>query len=169
MPIGIEYVAGVVLNASEEMLDFLYEIQTMVFGKNIAGKSEDAQTKAFDNVLILTAINLKGVKIGDYFEKKGITSIAVYGLGNYGNVVIRELKKSDKITLYGVDQKIKERDDIEIAALGEANEKCSDIIVTPAEKNTEIANELRRTWRGNVWELNALLKLVMKDYESRIC
>ncbi len=164
--IGIEYVAGVVKNASEEMLDFLYEIQAMVFGKDIPKEFTDAQTKAFSNVLILTIMNLKGIRIGDYFEKKGVLNIAVYGLGNYGNVVIRELKKTDKIALYGVDRKIKERDDIKIGTLEEVNEKCSDIIVTPAEKNVEIANDVRQTWKGNVWELNALLRQVMKDQES---
>ena len=80
--------------------------------------------------------------------------------------MIRELKKTDKIALYGVDRKIKERDDIKIGTLEEVNEKCSDIIVTPAEKNVEIANDVRQTWKGNVWELNALLRQVMKDQES---
>ena len=163
--IGIEYVAGVVLNASEEILDYLYEIRGMVFGKDIPKEYEDAQTKAFDNVLILMAMNLKGAKLGDYFEKKGITNVAVYGLGNYGKVVIRELKKSDRIILYGVDQKIKERNDVKIVTLEEANKKCGDIIVTPAEKNTEIANEIRRSWKGNVWQVNTLLRQVLKDQE----
>lgn len=167
--IGIEYVAGVVENASEEMLNFLYEIQKMVFGKDTTKEFSDVQTKAFDNVLILTAMNLKGIKIGYYFAKKGVMSVAVYGLGNYGNVVIRELKKSDEITLYGVDQKMKVREDIEITTLEEANEKCSDIIVTPAEKNAEIANDIRQTWRGNVWELNTLLRQVSQAQESGNC
>lgn len=164
--IGIEYVAGVVKNACEEMLDFLYEIQAMVFGKDIPKEFTDAQTKAFNNVLILTIMNLKDIRIGAYFEKKGVSGVAVYGLGNYGNVVIRELKKTDKIILYGVDRKIKEKDDIEIGTLEEVNEKCSDIIVTPAEKNVEIANDIRKTWKGNVWELNTLLRQVMEDQES---
>ncbi len=38
--------------------------------------------------------------------------------------------------------------------------------MTPAEKNVEIANDVRQTWKGNVWELNALLRQVMKDQES---
>ena len=164
--IGIEYVAGVVKNASEEMLDFLYEIQAMVFGKDIPKEFTDAQTKAFNNVLILTIMNLKDIRIGAYFEKKGVSGVAVYGLGNYGNVVIRELKKTDTIALYGVDRKIKERVDIEIGTLEAVNGKCSDIIVTPAEKNVEIANDIRKTWKGNVWELNTLLRQVMEDQES---
>ena len=109
-------------------------------------------------------VKQEGKHLTEYFEKNGITNIAIYGLGNYGKIIIEELRKSKRIKLYGVDQKIKEMAGIEIGMLEEVNRKCDDIIVTPVKDNKSIVKSVRKVWNGNVWGLNTLLQKIKSMY-----
>lgn len=161
--IGMEYVKGIVKNPALEIQKLLYEIQAMVFEKENGGGCGETQDKSFENVLALVGLNRKRIKIGEYFRKRGVYNVAVYGLGCYGNIVIEELRKSKEIILYGVDQKVKEMAGVEIGDLEEVNMKCTDIIVTPVEGNEKIVEDIKRIWNGNIWGLNSLLKQVLNN------
>ncbi len=51
-------------------------------------------------------ITLKGVSIVDFFETNGLKDVVVYGYGDIGKKLIRELESSDKIRVVAVlDQK----------------------------------------------------------------
>lgn len=162
--IGLEYVTGIIKGANKEILDLLLEIQTLIFGENGEKEFEEMQENAFDNVISIVSIIVKRGGMVEYFEKNGITNIAIYGLGNYGKIIIEELRKSKRIKLYGVDQKIKEMAGIEIGMLEEVNRKCDDIIVTPVKDNKSIVKSVRKVWNGNVWGLNTLLQKIKSMY-----
>ncbi len=49
-------------------------------------------------------INQKEKKIEEYFTKKGYQSVAIYGMGDMGECLINELKKSAIDIKYGIDQ-----------------------------------------------------------------
>lgn len=162
--IGLEYVTGIIKGANKEILDLLLEIQTLIFGENGEKEFEEMQENAFDNVISIVSIIVKRGGMVEYFEKNGITNIAIYGLGNYGKIIIEELRKSKRIKLYGVDRKIKEMAGIEIGMLEEVNRKCDDIIVTPVKDNKSIVKSVRKVWNGNVWGLNTLLQKIKSMY-----
>lgn len=166
--IGLEYAAGIIKGATAEVLELLHEIQSIAFDSNDYTEFTETQIKSFDNVLSLVAIILNGGSIGDFFEKKGITNVAIYGLGNYGKIAIHEVKKSKTITIYGIDQKMKEMPGIEVGTLEEINKKCNDIIITPADGNESIVSDIKNIWNGNVWGLNPLLQEVKHMYHITI-
>ena len=86
--------------------------------------------------------------------------MAVYGLGHYGKMAVSEIRKSDKIEIYGIDQRIQELEGVEIGTLNAVNRKCATVIVTPARDNHEIVNSIKMTWNGNVWALYELVHKV---------
>ena len=159
--IADEYSSWIINEVNDEVLQLLREIQETLFNRNCR-ESEDSDIleSSFEIVRSIAAGNLKGYHLGSYFEKKGIASVAVYGLGHYGKMAVSEIRKSDKIEIYGIDQRIQELEGVEIGTLNAVNRKCATVIVTPARDNHEIVNSIKMTWNGNVWALYELVHKV---------
>lgn len=162
--ISLEYVPGIVRNANKEILRLLEEVRTLLAGGKKKEQTAEAQTVLLDHIIILVRLKLQGYSIGDYLEEKGIGTVAVYGLGRYGKFFIEEVQNPRGIVLYGIDQKIRQMDGIQIGALEEINGVCDHIIVTPAKDNEMIAANIKKTWKGTVWGWNALIQ-EMEEYK----
>lgn len=159
--IADEYSSWIINGVNDEVLQLLGEIQEVLFNRNCREiEDSDIQESSFEIVRSIAAGNLKGNHLGGYFEKKGIASVAVYGLGHYGKMAVSEIRKSDKIEIYGIDQRIQELEGVEIGTLNAVNRKCATVIVTPARDNHEIVNSIKTTWDGSVWGLYELVHKV---------
>lgn len=152
-----EYSEGIVKNASREILELLCEIQGMLFDR--APVSDEERTSEMSLGIIMSVVegNVEGFGLDRYLEKEGITACTVYGLGNFGRMTVRELRKSDKLTVYGVDKKNMELEGIKVVPLEEANKKCRHIIVTPVKDNEKLVKDIKAVWKGTVWGLYELL------------
>lgn len=155
--ISLEYVPGIIKNANKKILELLQEIWIMERKRRIRKEITATQTVLLDNIITLAKFKLEEYGIGDYFEEKGITTLAIYGLGRYGKFLIDEVQTIKGITLFGIDQRIKELEGIETGTLEEVNRKCKDIIVTPAKENERIVMDIEKVWKGNVWGWNDLV------------
>ena len=60
------------------------------------------EMKLFEQWLL---VKQDGKQISDYFQKKAINTIAIYGMGNIGERLYDELKDQNGIVKYAVDQK----------------------------------------------------------------
>lgn len=156
--ISLEYVPGIVRSVNYEILGLLQEIELLVSGGRKRDKTAGSQTVLLEHVIALAECKMEGYGIGDYIEEKGITDLAVYGLGRYGKFLAEEVQKNKGITLYGIDRKITELDGIVTGTLEAVNRKCSYIIVTPAKENERIAAEIAAVWKGTVWGWNDLIR-----------
>lgn len=67
-------------------------------------KSDKAlrEMKLFEQWLF---VKQDGKQISDYFQKKAINTVAIYGMGNIGERLYDELKDQNVIVKYAVDQK----------------------------------------------------------------
>lgn len=156
-----EYLSWIINGANDEGLGLLREIQEVLFGGN--SKEDgigDVQENSFEIVRAIAAGNLRGNNLGVYFEKKGITNVAVYGLGHYGRMAVSEIRKSESVKIYGIDQKVRQLEGVEIDTLNVINEKCDTVIVTPIRDNDKIVNNIKQVWTGNVWGLYELVHKV---------
>ncbi len=86
----------------------------------------------------------EGKSITSYIRKQGWQTIAIYGMGIYGRHVIRELKGTDCIIKYGVDQKTMDKyDGIEIMKPIEKLPEVDVIVNTVIHDHASIANDLK--------------------------
>ncbi len=160
--IDSEYALWILDNANKDILEILNEIWRTAFGGNNMGGNAAETEASLEIVRTIVSGIIRGNSLGAYFEKQGLTEVAVYGLGAFGKMAVAELKKSKAITVYGVDQKVKGMDGVVVCTLKEANQKCSEIIITPLKNNVDIINSVRKVWRGNV---SGLYDLALKAEE----
>lgn len=158
--ISLECVPGIIRNANKEILRLLLEIQSIIFERKSKKMLMETQTVSLDKIITLTKIKMGGFSIGCFFAGRGITNIAIYGLGRYGKIIIEEIRNYKTITVYGVDQEIKEMEGIKIGTLEDINTKCDCIIVSPAKKNEEIVSNIKDVWKGIVWGWNTLIQQI---------
>lgn len=151
-----EYAEGILSCADDETLGLLREIEGILFDRPPAGEDERISKRSLELIRLIAADYVRG-GLARYFERKGITACAVYGLGNFGKMTVALLKKSDRLAIYGVDKKVTEADGITVVSLEEANEKCSHMIVTPVRGNGELVRDIKAVWNGTVWGLYKLL------------
>lgn len=89
------------------------------------------------------AIREEGISLGEYFIDNHFNSIAIYGMGNLGKRLYDDLKDTDIIVEYGIDQhyggKFK---DIEIKGKNERLKRVDAIVVTPIFAFDSIKSEL---------------------------
>lgn len=89
-------------------------------------------------------IRQRGDNLGKYFQKKGIKTIAIYGLGEVGRIFAEEMIESDVDVLYGIDRNINAYDEIRILTLNEDLPNVDAIVVTPIASYEEIENDLSK-------------------------
>lgn len=152
-----EYSRWLIADADQEILDIICSIQKIVFQEEYRKGMKDDQAFSLEIIRLLISVSVKGNSLGDFFANRGVDSVSVYGLGTFGRLTVMEMKKSKKISLYGVDQEERELEGIEQKTLEEANRLSKDIIVTPVIDNENIICGLRKRWAGNVWGLYGLL------------
>lgn len=82
--------------------------------------------------------------IYSYIKKQGWKSVAIYGMAIYGRHVIRELKETDCIVMYGIDRKeMNEYEGIEIVKPTEKLSKVDAVINTVIYEHAAIEKILK--------------------------
>ncbi len=161
-----EYAPWIVKNADKEIWKALCEIQHVAFGEARIKQDATQQETSLELMKALVAGNIKGNCLGAYFKKIGVSEVAVYGLGVFGEMAVGELKKASAITVYGTDKSKKGMEGVITGTIEEINEKCTDIIVTPLKNNEEIVREIEKLWKGRVWGLPDLIYKLGESAEA---
>lgn len=75
----------------------------------------------------------EGKKISDYLKKRGIYDIAIYGMGDFANHILEELKDSDIRVKYGIDRDVccTNSQISNICSAGDILEDVDVVIITP--------------------------------------
>lgn len=72
-------------------------------------------------------------KFGTYFMKQNIHTVAVYGLGVYGRILINELKECGVEVVCGIDREVSEHGDLPVIRPNDALPECDALIVSLME------------------------------------
>lgn len=97
----------------------------------------------------------------DEFSKRGITEIAIYGMGEVGERLLQELKGKEVEVKYIIDKKKIDREMLMYLPTDELPEVQA-IIVTPIFEYQEIVKNLKITGRTEVISLETLLDEINK-------
>lgn len=95
--------------------------------------------------------------IEQYLQEKGISKIAIYGMGIVGVTLYRELEHSEIEVCYGIDQSSKIIDGIEILNLNDPLSEVDAIIVTPVTAFCDISISLEKKLRCKVMSLEEIM------------
>lgn len=99
----------------------------------------------------------QGKKIEDFFEKKGIETIAIYGMSHIGQRIIDDLKDSNVKVLYGIDQRA-DRLTYELDIYHPEDELPEvDAIVVTAYDFDEIAEQLVSKTEGEILDFDDII------------
>lgn len=109
-------------------------------------KEKNMAKKHLDLYLMMNQwvkIKQEGKSILSYFKDNGYKKIAIYGMNYAGNTLLRELKTSEILAVYGIDKKANEiYADIDVFSPDEPLEEVDCIIVTAISFFEEIKKEL---------------------------
>ncbi|MDE6567751.1 MAG: hypothetical protein K2K70_08485, partial [Lachnospiraceae bacterium] len=123
-----------------------------------------------DKLLVLLKwvdVYQNSLKIGDYLWQKGIKTIAIYGMGYLGRLLLNELKNSNVQVQYGIDRRAGNIvTSIPVVKLDEVKEEVDLIIITAPVRY----NELRPYLNFDMVSLEDLLvemRFYADDYGKR--
>lgn len=133
--------------------------------RRIMKKRALVKQNSADNRLILlfmmnqwVRIKQEGKILSDYFEKNGCKKIAIYGLGDAGELLLAELKDSNVEVAYGIDRNADEiLTDIEILSLEDSLPEVDVIVVTAVTYFDEIQEALSEKTNSKIISLNDIL------------
>lgn len=98
--------------------------------------------------------------ISDYFHKKGINTIAIYGMGDMGERLLDEMKNEDVEVEYAIDQKGNRIcSDIEIVSQPDTSmlKKVDAIVVTPVHYFEDVRERLSAKTDIPIFSLEEIL------------
>lgn len=84
-------------------------------------------------------LKLNGETLADYFHAAGYQKIAVYGMGDIGRLLVRELSESDIHVAYGIDKNKDIKADISVYEPAPGLEPVDAVVVTAIAYYDEIA------------------------------
>lgn len=120
----------------------LYALAGAAVGAGIVNKVEmkqlrniesysDKHLKLFLLMNQWVKIKQKGKNLESYFKKNGYKRIAVYGMSYVDETLVEELKNSDIIIAYGIDQKAESiYPDVEVVFADDKLEEVDAVVVT---------------------------------------
>lgn len=101
-----------------------------------------------DNWMILLE---KKSNIAEYFCKRNIKEIAVYGYGSVGRHLVTQLLKSDVNVKYVIDKRVGDKENgIERYLPTDKIPEVEAIVVTPVAEYQEIEEKLQRRFSGEI-------------------
>ena len=90
------------------------------------------------------AAKQQGNSIVQYFEKYNFNSVAIYGMGALGEILLNELRDTDIKVVYGIDKNAScITRDIEMKGIGEIVSGVDAIVVTPVSYFDSIEKVLK--------------------------
>lgn len=86
-------------------------------------------------------------------------TIAIYGLGNWGELFYQEIKNLPVKILYGIDKKVDFFHSLQIRRPTDELEKVDMIVVTVFQEYKEIKEELQKKYQGEIVSIEQLIRL----------
>lgn len=114
---------------------------------------------------ILLSFHQNKVSIANYLKERGVNSIAIYGLGNFGELFYREISESEVEIKYGIDEVKKEFKDIQVISPNDAFFPCDLIVISPLREGMEIKEKLMKETPIRVITLMELILEVEKGVD----
>ncbi len=110
-------------------------------------KEKDKKVQKFKNYYNMTnqwlQIRNQGRSLEEFFQKNGMNTIAVYGMGELGNRLYEELEKSSITVAYTIDKEAdKKYSTVKVVGMEEEFDQADAIIVTPIFDYDEIKASL---------------------------
>lgn len=108
----------------------------------------------------------KKKSIEKYLISKNIKKLAIYGAGHIGRLLYNQLKNSDVMVLYGIDQNIERNfisEDIPIYTIEELLPKVQAIIVTPFYDFQEIEMDLRKSVKCEIISVDTMIEAIFAN------
>lgn len=98
-----------------------------------------------------------GKKISDYFLKKNIKTIAIYGMGYVGELLYAELSDSNVTVCYGIDRAFSSYEKFRIYRPNDVLPKVDMVIVTAVTYYKEVKQQLEKQMDCPVISLQELI------------
>ena len=96
-------------------------------------------------------LKLSGGSLANFFDKNEIKSIAVYGYGSVGRMLVKELEETDiKITGIIDRKRTTKTDGISLYYPEEALPDMDVVVITPFIDEKEIESSLRKNYNGKI-------------------
>lgn len=95
--------------------------------------------------------------ISDFDYKWGDMTIALYGLGQFGDLVYTEMKNCGIKITYGIDKRVKIFHDLNVIKIQEIPESVDLIIVSVIDEVDKICDELSQYYSGKILSLEELV------------
>lgn len=115
----------------------------------------------------IAAIHDKGYGIADYFKKRGITKLVIYGLGNAGLFLMNVLENEGVNAKYGMDMFVTDVEGLDVISIGEKTQEldeCSAIIISIAESG-HVEETLRECYKKTyICTLSKLLQDIEESF-----
>lgn len=101
----------------------------------------------------------QNIHVADYLYSKGISNVAIYGLGMLGLHLIKELEGGPVQIAYGIDRNAKELQmGFPVHTLEENLKPVDAVIVTVTHEYGVIYNQLRKLYSGTIFSLMDVLE-----------
>lgn len=100
--------------------------------------------------------NEKNLK--EYFQENGFKKIAIYGMGDMGERLAKELSKTDIQVVYAIDKNIKHSDlGIEIRSIDDATDDIEAVVVTATFAYKMIKNDIEKKFSCPIISLEEII------------
>lgn len=100
------------------------------------------------------ALKIYKKSLAEFIRSQGIKSIAIYGMGYLGELLLEELKDSDIEVLYGIDRYAPAiMTEVDIYLPGDVLPEADAMIVTAVNAYEEIYNYYKNKFNGRIMSL----------------
>ena len=98
------------------------------------------------------------VYVKDYLKKENVSTVAIYGLGRIGTLLLQDLRQSQVNVLYGIDRRAGQlKEDIPIITLEDEWKTVDMIIVAASVDYDELKAQIRRHTDCKIMLLNDII------------
>ena len=111
----------------------------------------------FYTMVRLYNVKIEGKPVDHLLQQKGFSKIAIYGMGEVGNILYEELKNTDITVAYGIDQSGGRHPDIKVIKMDEIQEETDAIVVTIPFAYESVKKDLEKIVSCPVISLEHLL------------
>lgn len=117
------------------------------------------QTKYYNLYKQWFYLKKMGVSLKEYFKNEKISSVAIYGMGEFGSILYDELEEIGIEVKYGIDKFVcRMAIDLKVVSPNDELEKVDAIIVTPVFEFESIKDELKRYTSNRIISLEQVLE-----------
>lgn len=121
-------------------------------------KSEDWPYSKYRILKRWLMLYQKNIHLADFFRKKLIKTIAIYGMGDLGELTLQDLRDSSVKVLYGIDQRAKQlQSTVPVLRLEEISEQVDMVIITAKVDYYDIRNNILQHMECGIMTLEDIL------------